>query len=324
MAELRLRDREIESVFQLLGERENDISYSVAWVLARCPIFLRAFLDRVGISTSSTEDVLIRLQQYAEDKGFTDIEIESRDQFHIIVEAKRGWNLPSGEQLERYSGRFQRGFASFERLVVLSECSKEYAESNLKVEIAGIPVEPVSWREVAVLARSVVHEGSHAERRLLRELSTYLGGVVSVQNRSSNWVYVVALAEGNPLSSGIAWRDIVRKRGYYFHPVGGGKVRWPKEPPNYLAFRYDGRLQSIHHVEDYEVIKNAHDKIPEMKDEEWEEPHFLYTLGPAFGPDKEIKTGKVYPSGRVWCMLDTLFVCETISEARDLSKKREE
>jgi hypothetical protein len=64
-----------------------------------------------------------------------------------------------------------------------------------------------------------------------------------------------------------------------------------------------------------------HGRIPEIPDEEWE-PHFLYTLGPGFGPDNEVRTGKIYPSGRVWCMLDTLFTSETISEARDASRAR--
>lgn len=39
MGEIYLHNRKVDSVFQLLGEYENDISYSVAWTLARCPSF---------------------------------------------------------------------------------------------------------------------------------------------------------------------------------------------------------------------------------------------------------------------------------------------
>jgi hypothetical protein len=99
---------------------------------------------------------------------------------------------------------------------------------------------------------------------------------------------------------------------------GGG---WPKDPPNYIAFRYDSKLQSIHRIDDYEVVTNMHKQITEIPNEEWE-PHFLYKLGPAFRPANEVKTGKIYPNGRVWCMLDTLFTCDTISKARDISQKR--
>ena len=54
------------------------------------------------------------------------------------------------------------------------------------------------------------------------------------------------------------------------------------------------------------------------------EPHFLYHLGPAIRPPKPVKSGKIYPSGRVWCALDALVTCRTISEARDLTNKRME
>ena len=60
-----------------------------------------------------------------------------------------------------------------------------------------------------------------------------------------------------------------------------------------------------------------------MPDEEWEN-HYVYTLGPAIVPSKTVKTGKIYPSGRVWAMLDTLLTADTISEARDISYQRQE
>lgn len=42
-------------------------------------------------------------------------------------------------------------------------------------------------------------------------------------------------------------------------------------------------------------------------------------------PSKEIKkTGNIYPNGRVWCHLDALLTFDTISDARDLTKKRME
>jgi hypothetical protein len=55
---------------------------------------------------------------------------------------------------------------------------------------------------------------------------------------------------------------------------------------------------------------------------EWE-PYFLYELSPPFATAHEVKTGDIYPHGRVWCMLDTLFLAKTISPARDLSKRAE-
>ena len=144
----------------------------------------------------------------------------------------------------------------------------------------------------------------------------------AMQNQTSNEVYVVSLGSGNPEDCSLTWIDIVKQKNKYFHPMGGSG--WPKEPPNYIAFRYHGKLQSIHHIEGYVVMTNPHKEITEMPDKEWDTPCFIYDLGPAIIPSKVIKTGKIYPSGRVWCHLDALLTCDTISEARDLTKQRME
>jgi len=52
-----------------------------------------------------------------------------------------------------------------------------------------------------------------------------------------------------------------------------------------------------------------------------------YERGPichiaVFAPNREVRVGGIYPNGRVWCMLDTLFTSRTIARARDISKKR--
>ena len=320
MAVLYLHSREVSSVFQLLGKHENDITYSLAWALARCPSFLKTLSRRlVGRPIASNDKVLIRLQEYERDGGFTNVEIELSGKIYLIIEAKRGWNLPTLNQLAKYGRRLQDNKAPLKRFVVLSECSQDYEQTHLGIqEVAGVQVEHVSWKDILMLVNKIYPEGSHAEKRLLEELSTYLRGVVTMQNIDSNRVYVVAIASGTPPDWGISWIDIVKKRHRYFHPVGGSG--WPKEPPNYIAFRYYGKLQTIHHIESYEIATNMHSRIPEIPSREWE-PHFLYKLGPAFGPSKEVRTGKVYRNGRVWYMLDTLFTCNTISEARDLSKK---
>lgn len=324
MSDLYLRGRQIDSIFQLLGEHENDISYSVAWALARAPAFLRKFVRAVLEYEPDADEVVISLQDSENEGGITDIELKMPGKFHVIVEAKRGWNLPSRQQLEGYANRpsFRNHSAPLKRVVALTECSREFAQAHLETtQVAGVSVEAVSWKEVATLAEEARYQGSYAEKGILNQLITYLGGTVRMRNLDSNLVYVVALASGTPVGWGISWIDIVRVRQRYFHPVGGGRGGWPKEPPNYIAFRYCGRLQSIHHVDSYEVITDPHERFPEIPSQEWK-PHFLYTLGPAFAPDKEVRTGKIYPNGRVWCTLDTLFTSETISEARDISKGR--
>lgn len=328
MADLLLHGKRIESVFQLLGDHENDITYSVGWALAHSPAFLHAFLDAVVTPNLASANVVLRLQEYASGQGITDIEIEAAGSFHIIIEAKRGWTLPTKEQLDTYAARatLTERQMPYRRLVVLSECIPEYARLHLPTpQIDDVLIVPLSWRDVARLAATARAVGTHAEKHLLAELDVYLRRLMTMQRVDSNWVYVVVLSHDQAPGWGCSWIEIVTHHNNYFHPVGKG---WPKEPLNYIAFRYDGQLQSIHHIEGYEITHGLHGK-PERGEGDDNDPanaedipRFLYTLGPAFRPSRIVRTGAIYMNGKVWRMLDTLFTADTIAEARDISRER--
>ena len=94
-------------------------------------------------------------------------------------------------------------------------------------------------------------------------------------------------------------------------------------PPNYVGFRHHGRLQSVHHVNSFEVVEDL-SKYNRL----WVETvsdHFVYRLGPPMRPPREVRTGNIYRNGRVWCAIDTLLSGEfdTISDARDGTQRRE-
>lgn len=325
MSELMAHGSEVTSVFQLIGTLENDITKSIAWALCKCPAFMKKIIGEILHIDIDPEKVRIGYQEFEKDKGVTDLEITDDDSFYIIVEAKKGWILPPPGQLELYSARkaiVQSG-AKHKAIVSMSECSKEYAESYLPFhEVNGIPVLHLSWERIYELANESRTSSSNAQKNLLKELMEYLGGIMTMQAKESNWVYVVSVGTGHPDNCELTWIDFVEKHGKYFHPVGGGRSGWPKTPPNYIGFRYYGQLQSIHHIEDYVVTRNLHNEIEEMPDEECEVDHFVYMLGPAIKPTHIVKTGKLYATGRVWAMLDTLLTSNTISEARDISKAR--
>ena len=180
------------------------------------------------------------------------------------------------------------------------------------------------WKRIAELANDTATASrSHAEKRLLAELTAYLKGLMTMQNVTSNEVFVVALGQ-SPLDwSSLTFKDTVVERNCYYHPVGG-KGGWPRTPPNYVGFRFYGHLQQIRHVEHYEVITRPHNYIPEIIPEaDWsDEPHFLYTLGPVIKPPQPVRTGKIFRNQRVWCALDLLLTSETIREARDKTQER--
>ena len=259
MATLESYGREVHSVFQLLGDKENDISLSMSWALAKCPEFLKAVVQHICGLVPDTDAVTVMNQKYDADTGITDIEVSDYKNFHIIFEAKRGWLLPGADQLTKYSVRLAASPATFRQIVTLSECTQAYARSYLPFTVApnGIPISHLSFREVYQLAQASHAPSNHEQKHLLREFCEYLRGLMTMQKLDSNMVYVVALGTQCPDRCSITWIDIVKTHNKYFCPVGGNG--WPKEPPNYIAFRYYGRLQSIHHIEGYTVTRNMHD-----------------------------------------------------------------
>ncbi len=330
MADLFLHGRPVKTVFDLLGDKENDITFSIGWALGQCDAFMNALLEKWFPGIDVGEVQAVQLQQ-AGGSGFTDVEIIT-DHVHVIIEAKRGWDLPESieQQLTKYASRFSMTSGQ-NLIVVMSEGADYYALPKLPRSVEAISVRYLSWRGIAAIAKKSQQGTSHASKRLLQELLQYLNSIMSLQNQTSNQVYVVALAGGAAGWSALSWRHIVTEHDRYFHPVGGSG--WPKTPPNYLGFRYDGRLQSIRHIDRYSVIADTPGMaaafplmLPAVQEgqEIFSKAHFLYELGPAIAPIHEVRTGNLFRNGRVWAALDLLLTSKTISEARDLTQQRSE
>ena len=323
MATLRLHGNEVFSVFQLLGNKENDITFSMSWAMTNCPVFLELIVyNCVGIHPDY-DRCQIMIQDYKKEtdrRGFTDVEVTDGTSFHIIFEAKRGWCLPEYDQLEHYSRHFLD--VPNREIIILSECSPEYVrKQKMPEEINGIPVAHYSWsRIVKMCGEAYKGSSSYKEKSIISEFTKYMNEVFAMQDQLSNQVYIVSLSNDSADGKMLSYIDIVKQNGKYFYPMKGG---WPKEPPNYIAFRYQGKLQSIHHVEGYTITRNMHDDISEMPDKEWDDDHYVLTLGPAIVPSRDIKNGpNINRACRTWAMLDTLLTSSTISEAVEISKAR--
>lgn len=333
MAELVIHNRNIETVFDLIGDWENDITKSIAWSFVKCPYFLEMIIESLLNIKIDAKNVIIRYQEFEKDKGITDLEITDNSNFYIIIEAKRGWILPLEDQLKLYSGRtdFKSSPVKSKAIVSMSECTEQYAVDRLP-KVAGTKILHLPWNRICDIAKEARTKSPNAQKYILDELERYIRRIMTTQNKDTNWVYVVSLGmsaaeittyEGKKLKAHIDYLDIVKKYHKYCCPVGGGRGGWPKEPLTYIAFRYEGKLQSIHHVERYSITDNLHPFVPEIPDEKLSEMHFVYDLGPAIVPSKEIRTGKsIVMSNRVWAQLDTLLTSDTITEAMEISKAR--
>ncbi len=326
MATLQLHGVGITTVFDLLGKTENDMTYSLGWCMSQVPSFLDCIGALLGTPELSEKKATISLQEHHAGTGITDIEIHAPGYIWWIIEAKRGFTVPSTDQLRRYAQRLKekRGEdkAAIPGLAVLAESDRknQWLQRQLPAKVLGIPVRSVSWREVQQAAKRAAPDASQAGKRLLAQFASYLGTVGTMQDQNSNKVYVVSLGQMK-FGGETTFIEVVEKHLKYFHPVGGGRGGWPTEPPNYVAFRYDGALQSIHHIEDYEVITDFGPLFPNQPSEKVE-PHFLYHLGPPIRPTKRTPTGANWFSNRVWCFIDTLLTSKSVVAAKAATDKR--
>ncbi len=331
MTQLFLNKEKIDSVFQLLGTKEDDITYSIGYALSNSLEFLTSFVLSIYDKAIINDSLKITLQKSESGNGRTDIEIEAEN-FHFILEAKRGYWLPDVQQLFRYSLRFRSSPRKLCKIIVLTECFPDFAKKILPKTVNNYPVDYRSWRQIYELTQNL--KAVKKKQIFVSELKKYLGGIISMQKQESNLVYVVSLSK-NTFVKDLSFIDVVKDKNIYFHPLGG-KAGWPTEPPNYIGFRYNGKLQSIRHIEEYAITDIPHIKeyaITDTPDDRsifskkinnntMNDLHYLYWLGNPIKPLQEVKTGKIWPSGRVWASLDLLLTSHTIFEARDKTKVR--
>jgi hypothetical protein len=321
MSRLVRHNRTVTTFFDLLGTSENDMTDALAFTLSRSPLFLRRVVSDLGCSDDFDDDhVLLSVQTRRACEGITDLEIQVGALFFAVLEAKRGASLPAAEQLGRYATVVARHPALTTRLVSVSNSSPESANACLEsLSIPGVDHLHRSWRQLRDLARDSRPHETIAAKRVLDQFIAYMEVVLGMDTIYSNYVYVVSLGAGNPEGWSLSLIDIVENRSRYFYPVGRS---WP-DPPNYLGFRYRGKLQRIHHVDDYVVFTRPHTLFPEApEDQEWE-PHYCFSLGPAILPPHDVLAGpRVMRSNRVRCMIDTLLTSRTISDALTETERR--
>ena len=110
MSDLFIYGKKINTFFDILGSDEDDITKSIAWVLCNNKIFLVKLLDKLlPNSKYNIDNVIISSQDMEnntnpqDDNSRTDIQIYELGNFRIIIEAKKGWNLPNPKkQLKKY------------------------------------------------------------------------------------------------------------------------------------------------------------------------------------------------------------------------------
>lgn len=313
----------VESIFAIHGSDENDLSDGLAYLLAASHSLRRKFLlNLLKNSTVPTDEDVIALQTGRRGIGVTDIELQVGDEVHVVIEAKKGADYPSATQLARYAKILGDSEANDILLVAVTALDDDVAHLNAP-ELSTVEVPHVhrSWKWVRRLtAEAYQEESSYRLKFLLSEFWSFLEAFLGLERMYSNYTYVVSLGTGYPEGWDVSWIEVVEKYHKYFYPAGA--KGWPT-PPNYIAFRYYGRLQSIHHVDRYTVVDDLARHFGVRGSGDSSESHYLLELGPPIKPPHEVRTGpRIHRSARVWCMLDTLLTSSTISDALTLTEER--
>jgi hypothetical protein len=303
----------VRSVFDLLGHDENDLTAAFAFVLANCPVLLAAFLRRVNPSDSDLrlDQARVAIEVRGHD-GRTDLEV-TLPGVMLVVEAKRGWLLPSAGQLATYAPRVRTWGEG--ALITLSQASPALARAQLPTRVGDVPVVHLPWRDVLTDITEAQAASRGRERLWLDHLRSYLKGVIKIRSVADSWTYCVALSEDRPGSGGVrTFRQFVTDELCYFHPYGTSG--WPTEPPNFLAFRWNGAVRRIHRVVHSDVVPSLLDRWPDIPaTDDTVRPHAVYRLGPRIPPLEPIPNGAQYRAARLWVLLDQLQTCPTLADA---------
>ena len=320
-APLRRANWPIESIFGLHGRDENDMSAAFAYALSASDVFLNEVVKEVEPDLASATRPSIHIQTDRNSLGITDVELRFHDAGILVFEAKKGLDYPGLGQLSKYSEVCLQSNLPVSRLIALTSADEGIAPLPPEWSSLRVPVSARSWKWVRRLARrSRRQEKAGTAKFVLGELSRFLEGFVGLERAYSNMVYVVSLGGGTPENWSIGWIEIVEKFGRYFYPFGSKS--WPP-PPNYLAFRYRGLLQSIHHVDAFEVVNDLRQHFRGAEQGPDWGPSYLFKLGPAIRASRQVRLGpRIHRSARVWCMLDALLTSETISDALTLTEVR--
>lgn len=153
------------------------MTFSLGWVLSRSEKFLGAVLkDLTGQALgSSVADAVVRLQTGRAETGKTDVEVDVGMDIAVILEAKRGADLASEAQLQRYDAILGTKAAKQKLLVALTNATPEQANAALHgIRITNAQLLHRSWNELIAIAKALNSTETKQNKRWLNDFADYV------------------------------------------------------------------------------------------------------------------------------------------------------
>ena len=165
-----------------------------------------------GIEMTDTA-ATVHLQEIVPGTGRTDVELQVGGEIHIIIEAKRAWQLPSDAQLAQYVRRLRSSNAQTRLILVLTDCSRDYVGvKGAPTSLLGTHICYRSWADFVRIASDCRKRCTPAQRILVNEVLAYLKELITMQQIDSNRAYVVSLSHEQPEGWKTSWINVVRKQ----------------------------------------------------------------------------------------------------------------
>lgn len=327
-ASLHVNQKLVTSPFGLLGTDENALSFGLGYTFQQCLPLLQWFLKHIGVlgvQRSTLRKARIILQRHRSGdsgQGVTDIEIHLPGRFHVIVEAKVGFAVPTLEQCCKYLPRFHQTNESIQKLVALVQSPDDtfrgkYANQDRELSKRLVCM---NWTELFPPCVRIM-QGNSVEtesKTWVQSFYRFLDQEYDMKAFSTE-VWILAIRTKPLWSNGMSHWDIHQKY----------RVWWDYKEhtvrPLYLAFRVEGKLDSICRVSGIEYGIPIIDKVPEMrktKNKLHKSPCTIWHFEPPVKLPTSIRTGSGMYNRRVRCDLDLLLSCKTVLEIEQAMKKR--
>lgn len=197
--------------FYLLGYDETGLSKAFAYILSKNSEFLFIFLRSIGLKIKNTSNRFRKISIQIEkkrDQGRTDIEIYSKNDFHVIIECKVG-NNKIEKQREQYLEAFSE--VPTKILCVLTQTNDYKLQVNNHIEIVNI-----GWNDIDNLIEDKLFENDP----LMNDFQNYLRRGYNLRNQKE--ILIQDLGDKSELNKfkncNIYRRDKIFGSPLYFAP----------------------------------------------------------------------------------------------------------